>query len=88
MYSDRFVSRHRDAPLQASEGVNGTVAGTQAATALYVDAMLGHPVFGRVMRKADFKSSVSDMYVRACVCGRGVFNLLDMAWLFERREWP
>ncbi|KAG7462003.1 hypothetical protein MATL_G00197240 [Megalops atlanticus] len=40
----------------ATEGINGTVGGTKVATALYVEAMLSHPLFS-VMVREDFKSS-------------------------------
>ncbi|XP_034038089.1 thiosulfate sulfurtransferase/rhodanese-like domain-containing protein 2 [Thalassophryne amazonica] len=39
----------------ATEGVNGTVGGTNVATELYIDAMCSHPLFK--MDKADFKTS-------------------------------
>ncbi|XP_070818785.1 thiosulfate sulfurtransferase/rhodanese-like domain-containing protein 2 [Chaetodon trifascialis] len=39
----------------ATEGINGTVGGTNTATALYIDVMCSHPVFK--MDKADFKTS-------------------------------
>lgn len=40
----------------ATEGVNGTVGGTQVATDIYIEAMLSHPLF-KIMDKADFKTS-------------------------------
>uniref|UniRef100_A0A3Q3VWD9 Thiosulfate sulfurtransferase/rhodanese-like domain-containing protein 2 n=1 Tax=Mola mola TaxID=94237 RepID=A0A3Q3VWD9_MOLML len=39
----------------ATEGINGTVGGTNMATDLYVDAMCSHPLFK--MDKEDFKTS-------------------------------
>uniref|UniRef100_A0A8C2ZTA2 Thiosulfate sulfurtransferase/rhodanese-like domain-containing protein 2 n=2 Tax=Cyclopterus lumpus TaxID=8103 RepID=A0A8C2ZTA2_CYCLU len=39
----------------ATEGINGTVGGTDAATDLYIDAMRSHPLFK--MEKEDFKTS-------------------------------
>uniref|UniRef100_A0A8C5H304 Thiosulfate sulfurtransferase/rhodanese-like domain-containing protein 2 n=1 Tax=Gouania willdenowi TaxID=441366 RepID=A0A8C5H304_GOUWI len=39
----------------ATEGINGTVGGTNAATDLYIDAMCSQPLFR--MSKEDFKSS-------------------------------
>lgn len=38
----------------ATEGINGTVGGTKAATSLYIKAMLAHPIF-QVMQVKDFK---------------------------------
>ncbi|KAF7702268.1 thiosulfate sulfurtransferase/rhodanese-like domain-containing protein 2 [Silurus meridionalis] len=40
----------------ATEGINGTVAGTKTATSLYIKAMLAHPIF-QVMQMKDFKTS-------------------------------
>lgn len=37
----------------ATEGINGTVGGTDEATRLYIEAMCSHPVFR--MGKEDFK---------------------------------
>lgn len=37
----------------ATEGINGTVGGTDVATQLYIEAMCSHPVFR--MDKEDFK---------------------------------
>ncbi|KAJ7335070.1 hypothetical protein JRQ81_013011 [Phrynocephalus forsythii] len=42
---------------QASEGINGTVGGSKAATGLYMNAMLSHPLFKRTLRRDDFKTS-------------------------------
>nr|XP_020449688.1 thiosulfate sulfurtransferase/rhodanese-like domain-containing protein 2 isoform X1 [Monopterus albus] len=39
----------------ATEGINGTVGGTNVATDIYIDAMLSHPLFK--MNKEDFKIS-------------------------------
>nr|XP_019959354.1 PREDICTED: thiosulfate sulfurtransferase/rhodanese-like domain-containing protein 2 [Paralichthys olivaceus] len=39
----------------ASEGVNGTVGGTNVATDIYINAMCSHPVFR--MEREDFKTS-------------------------------
>ncbi|KAM6924256.1 thiosulfate sulfurtransferase/rhodanese-like domain-containing protein 2 [Xenentodon cancila] len=39
----------------ATEGINGTVGGTDVATDIYIDAMLSHPLFK--MDKEDFKTS-------------------------------
>lgn len=41
----------------ASEGINGTVGGSKVATAIYIEAMLSHPLFKDRMTKEDFKSS-------------------------------
>ncbi|XP_062984565.1 thiosulfate sulfurtransferase/rhodanese-like domain-containing protein 2 [Elgaria multicarinata webbii] len=41
----------------ASEGINGTVGGSKAATGLYIDAMLSHPLFKSTLTKEDFKTS-------------------------------
>ncbi|XP_062460413.1 thiosulfate sulfurtransferase/rhodanese-like domain-containing protein 2 isoform X4 [Pezoporus occidentalis] len=41
----------------ASEGINGTVGGSKAATNLYVEAMLSHPLFKDILCQEDFKSS-------------------------------
>lgn len=38
----------------ATEGINGTVGGTQTATSLYIKAMLAHPIF-QEMHVEDFK---------------------------------
>lgn len=38
----------------ATEGINGTVGGTETATRLYIKAMLAHPIF-QVMHVEDFK---------------------------------
>ncbi len=37
----------------ATEGINGTVGGTNVATDIYIDAMCSHPLFK--MDKEDFK---------------------------------
>ena len=37
----------------ATEGINGTVGGTNMATDVYIDAMRSHPLFK--MDKEDFK---------------------------------
>lgn len=37
----------------ATEGINGTVGGTNMATDIYIDAMCSHPVF--TMDNEDFK---------------------------------
>lgn len=37
----------------ATEGINGTVGGTDVATQLYIEAMCSHPLFR--MDKEDFK---------------------------------
>lgn len=39
----------------ATEGINGTVGGTNTATDIYIDAMCSHPLFK--MEKEDFKTS-------------------------------
>lgn len=41
----------------ATEGINGTVGGTDMATDLYIDAMCSHPLFK--MEKEDFKVSLT-----------------------------
>ncbi|XP_053151426.1 thiosulfate sulfurtransferase/rhodanese-like domain-containing protein 2 isoform X3 [Hemicordylus capensis] len=41
----------------ASEGINGTVGGSKAATSLYMEAMLSHPLFKGILMKDDFKTS-------------------------------
>ncbi|NXD73475.1 TSTD2 protein, partial [Eolophus roseicapillus] len=41
----------------ASEGINGTVGGSKAATNLYIEAMLSHPLFKDILCQEDFKSS-------------------------------
>lgn len=40
----------------ATEGINGTVGGTNMATDVYIDAMCSHPLFE--MDKEDFKVRV------------------------------
>ncbi|XP_019346245.1 thiosulfate sulfurtransferase/rhodanese-like domain-containing protein 2 isoform X3 [Alligator mississippiensis] len=41
----------------ASEGINGTVGGSKAATCLYIEAVLSHPLFKNILCREDFKSS-------------------------------
>ena len=41
----------------ATEGINGTVGGTNVSTDVYIDAMLSHPLFK--MQKEDFKVRIS-----------------------------
>lgn len=48
---------------KAHEGINGTVSGTPAATTQYIQAMIAHPIFGRVMTEMDFKMSTTAQYV-------------------------
>lgn len=40
----------------AAEGINGTVGGTEAATELYILAMMSHPLFR--MEREDFKVGI------------------------------
>ncbi|KAM6301628.1 thiosulfate sulfurtransferase/rhodanese-like domain-containing protein 2 [Podargus strigoides] len=41
----------------ASEGINGTVGGSKAATSLYIEVMLSQPLFKDILCQEDFKSS-------------------------------
>uniref|UniRef100_A0A8C3QPG2 Thiosulfate sulfurtransferase/rhodanese-like domain-containing protein 2 n=1 Tax=Cyanoderma ruficeps TaxID=181631 RepID=A0A8C3QPG2_9PASS len=41
----------------ASEGINGTVGGSKAATSLYIKVMLSQPLFKNILCQEDFKSS-------------------------------
>lgn len=40
-----------------TEGINGTVGGTNVATDIYIKAMLSHPLFK--MAKEDFKVRIN-----------------------------
>lgn len=42
----------------ATEGINGTVGGTEVATDVYIEAMCSHPIFK--MDKEDFKVRVGE----------------------------
>lgn len=44
---------HESQVRVATEGINGTVGGTEVATQLYIEAMCSHPLFR--MDKEDFK---------------------------------
>lgn len=50
---DSFELCHPSQVRVATEGINGTVGGTDVATQLYIEAMCSHPVFR--MDKEDFK---------------------------------
>lgn len=50
---DFFELCHPSQVRVATEGINGTVGGTDVATQLYIEAMCSHPVFR--MDKEDFK---------------------------------
>uniref|UniRef100_A0A8B9I3F5 Thiosulfate sulfurtransferase/rhodanese-like domain-containing protein 2 n=1 Tax=Anser brachyrhynchus TaxID=132585 RepID=A0A8B9I3F5_9AVES len=41
----------------ASEGINGTVGGSKAATSLYIEVMLSQPLFKDILCQDDFKRS-------------------------------
>ncbi len=64
----------------ATEGINGTVGGTNMATDLYIDAMRSHPLFK--MDKEDFKVWLmfDERIYRYFLCILNILNMMFLHW--------